>query len=125
MSSDHKPGSRKTTRRATSNAVPALASLRESRGFTQAELATRTGVSTLQISQFETGFRSPSVPTLIRLADALDVSLDALTARATGVPAEKPGGPRIRALIALAAELSGRDLDVLVALAGVLKSAGR
>jgi transcriptional regulator with XRE-family HTH domain len=61
---------------------PNLKSLRELRGLTQAELGDRAGMGGASISHFETGQRMPSLESLVRLADALDVSLDTLLGRA-------------------------------------------
>ena len=60
-----------------------LRALRELRGLTQAELGSRAGIAAASVSHFETGQRGPSLESLVRLAEALDVSLDALLGRAT------------------------------------------
>jgi transcriptional regulator with XRE-family HTH domain len=46
--------------------------------MTQAELAEKTGMSDVYISRIETGVRSPSLGSLIKIALALDMSLDSL-----------------------------------------------
>lgn len=55
---------------------------RAERGWTQAELARRMGLSGpyghLQVSQWETAKQAPSARNLIRLADAFGVSVDYL-----------------------------------------------
>jgi transcriptional regulator with XRE-family HTH domain len=56
--------------------------LREMRSLTQAELGKRAGIAAASISHFETGQRAPSLESLVRLADALDVSVDVLLGRA-------------------------------------------
>jgi transcriptional regulator with XRE-family HTH domain len=53
------------------------------RGLTQAELGKRAGMAAASISHFETGQRAPSLESLVRLADALHVSVDTLLGRAT------------------------------------------
>jgi transcriptional regulator with XRE-family HTH domain len=62
--------------------------LREARtasDTTQAALATLVGVTGAQlISRYERGLISPSIDTAVRLADALNVSLDYLTGRTDG-----------------------------------------
>lgn len=60
--------------------------LREMRGLTQGELGTRAGIAAASISHFETGQRVPSLDSLVKLADALQVSVDALLGR---VPVEQ------------------------------------
>src|SRR5438309_9892729 len=59
-----------------------LQALREMRSLTQAELGKRAGIAAASISHFETGQRSPSLESLVKLAEALDVSVDALLGRA-------------------------------------------
>ena len=59
-----------------------LRALRERRGMTQAELGRRAGMPAAAVSHFETGLRTPALGSLVRLADALDTSVDALLGRA-------------------------------------------
>src|SRR3569623_2988306 len=61
-----------------------LKSLREMRGLTQAQLGARAGLAAAVISHFETGQRAPSIESLARLADALEVSADVLLGRRQG-----------------------------------------
>jgi transcriptional regulator with XRE-family HTH domain len=58
-----------------------LRHLRERRGLTQAELGTRAGMAAASVSHFETGQRLPSLDSLVKLADALEVSVDTLLGR--------------------------------------------
>ena len=51
---------------------------REHRGLTQAQLAERTGLSAMYLSQIETGRRGGSTKTLAKIARALHVDLDDL-----------------------------------------------
>ena len=46
--------------------------------MTQAELAEKTGMSDVYISRIETGARSPSLTSLIKIVYILDISLDSL-----------------------------------------------
>jgi transcriptional regulator with XRE-family HTH domain len=55
--------------------------LRELRKLTQLELGARASIAAASISHFETGQRSPSLESLIKLADALSISVDALLGR--------------------------------------------
>lgn len=50
-------------------------------GLTQTELAERIGVRQAAISEYESGEKVPGVENLIRLADALNCSLDELCER--------------------------------------------
>jgi len=59
-----------------------LVALREKRTLTQAQLGARAGIAAASISHFETGQRQPSLESLVKLADALDTSLDSLVGRA-------------------------------------------
>jgi transcriptional regulator with XRE-family HTH domain len=57
-----------------------LAAARRERGLSQAELAARCNLSQAQVSYFEVGQRRPTLDQLIRLARALDVSIQRLIA---------------------------------------------
>ena len=57
---------------------PPLRILREWRGLSQSALSRLSGVNRVQIGDIEDRGRSGSVPTLRRLAEALDVTLDDL-----------------------------------------------
>lgn len=50
-----------------------IRALRLERGLTQEELAVRAGLSQSHVSEHETGARVPKLPTLFRIARALDV----------------------------------------------------
>jgi transcriptional regulator with XRE-family HTH domain len=65
---------------------------REAAGFSLRMLATRSGISPSMISDIERGTKSPTVTTVVRLAEALGVSAAALVDGGAG-PA-----PRIRVL---------------------------
>lgn len=68
-----------------------LAETRTTRGLTQQELADKAKVSAAVISHFETGVRaSASADNLVKLADALNVTIDYLLAR-TSDPAPPSG----------------------------------
>ena len=54
---------------------------RELRGLSQKELADRSGITPSQISRFEHRKQNPSSLNLIKLAHALDISLDHLIGR--------------------------------------------
>jgi ribosome-binding protein aMBF1 (putative translation factor) len=49
--------------------------LREKHGFTQAELAKRSGIDQGDVSRIERGSATPNEKTLIRIADALSADL--------------------------------------------------
>lgn len=54
---------------------------RKKNKMTQTELAEKIGVRQSAISEYESGEKVPGVENLIRLADALDCSLDELCER--------------------------------------------
>lgn len=55
-----------------------IAEYRARRGITQVQLAQEVGVTQTTISQHETGLTTPSVQVLVKIAKALDVTVDAL-----------------------------------------------
>lgn len=55
-----------------------LKTLREARGLTQLQVATRIGVSKAMISAYETASKAPSIDVLIRLSNLYGVSIDYL-----------------------------------------------
>src|SRR4051812_18553014 len=57
------------------NLGPSLIMARHERGLSQAELARRCGLSQTQVSYFEIGRRRPTLEQLLRMAKALDCSL--------------------------------------------------
>lgn len=69
-----------------------LKRLRQAGGWTQEELAYRSQIHRTQISLLETGKRLPRFFTLIKLAGALEASLNDLTVGITWEPAQfQPG----------------------------------
>ncbi len=59
----------------------AIRRLRNTAGLTQVELAEKIGVSQGSLSAYESGKDTPSIKTLIRIADALGCTLDELVER--------------------------------------------
>lgn len=100
-----------------------LRSARQLRGYSQTDLADKTGLQPSAVSHFETGRRAPSFDNLKALAVALDVSTDYLLGRVdkphvTGSIAEK--------LLRHAEKMSYDDLDTLTDFAEMLaKKAGQ
>ena len=58
-----------------------LRMLRKERGWTQAELAKKLKIRQYNISDYEIGRIEPNINTLIKLANAFEVSLDYLVGR--------------------------------------------
>jgi transcriptional regulator with XRE-family HTH domain len=63
-----------------------LEELLSMRSWTQARLARRAGFEPSYISHLIAGTRKPSLPNLVRLADALNVSVDAILGRSAPSP---------------------------------------
>lgn len=55
-----------------------LAELRKSRGLSQERLSVLSGVHRVTIARLETGKQIPKLPTMTRLAKALEVGIDDL-----------------------------------------------
>lgn len=66
---------------------------RKRRGLSQEELAGMVNVSRQAVSKWETGDAMPDLPKLLALADALDLSLDALCGRDTASASSKSSTP--------------------------------
>jgi transcriptional regulator with XRE-family HTH domain len=58
-----------------------IRSARRSKGWTQAELGFRARLRETTICRYELGYHTPSIKHLIRIADALGVSVDSLLGR--------------------------------------------
>lgn len=61
-----------------------IKALREWRGLTQAELASKAGIAKLYVSQIETGRRTGTAKTLQAIAAALQVDMDMIMGREAG-----------------------------------------
>lgn len=85
-----------------------LRSLREARHLTQAELGAKAGMAAASVSHFETGQRAPALDSLVRLADALEVSVDALLGRAS-----QDASPRVDPIFLQASRASASTLDTI------------
>lgn len=55
-----------------------IKALRTERGWSQAELGKAVGTDSQRISRYENGKLNPSLPAVLRFAEALDVSVDYL-----------------------------------------------
>lgn len=74
----------------------AIRIMRERRGYTQDELAERTGISRISIARYEAGRVDPTAKALRRIADALDISADALLqGNVLDKPHVSPGAIRV------------------------------
>lgn len=76
-----------------------LKTVRETRGLSQSELGEKAGIPPLMISHFETGARrGASAATLVKLANALETSIDYLLARSDDQAASGRVGALLRSL---------------------------
>jgi transcriptional regulator with XRE-family HTH domain len=93
-----------------------LRTLRETRKLSQVELGERAGIPALMISHFETGVRpSASAATLVKLANALEISIDYLMARSDD---PMPVGGRVGALLRSLGENASKDtIDAVITMA--------
>jgi transcriptional regulator with XRE-family HTH domain len=76
-----------------------LRELREAAGFTQAQLAAATGISTRQLSRLETGEQVATWPTVLALAHALRVRCTDFAAPPAARTAPRRGRPPSRGTI--------------------------
>jgi transcriptional regulator with XRE-family HTH domain len=97
-----------------------IRSFREMRSLTQAELGQRAGIAAASISHFETGQRAPSLESLVKVADALDASVDVLLGRA---PIEGQG--RVDPLFLQASQSSAETLDAVRRVTAALLQASK
>jgi transcriptional regulator with XRE-family HTH domain len=67
-----------------------LKKLRQDRGLSQGQLAKLAGIPKGTLLQWEYGLRTPLLDAAVKLADALEVTLDELAGREP--PARKRGG---------------------------------
>ena len=87
-----------------------LQRLRELRNLTQAELGRRAVMAAASVSHFETGQRMPSLESLVKLADALEVSADVLLGRADLAAG---GGTQVDPIFLRASRASAETLDTV------------
>ena len=81
-----------------------LKKARETRGWSQGELAGRAGTHESSIAHYENGSRKPSSGALARLADCLDVTTDYLLGRSKGHEAPEMRDPLFLQLTRIPAE---------------------
>lgn len=101
-----------------------LKSVRETRGLSQSDLAEEAGLPALMISHFETGARpSASAATLVKLANALEISIDYLLGRSDD---PSPVGGRVGALLRTLSENASKDtIEAVVTMAEAMAKKDR
>lgn len=100
-----------------------IVALRHARGLTQAELAKSAGLPRSTIAHLESGEGNPSLSVLLKTAEALSVSIDALLApaaalvrhyRSADIPVETKGGrARGVSLRSLVPEPVGAQMELM------------
>lgn len=93
-----------------------LKQARELRGLSQKQLSETLGVPPSSVAHFEGGRRKPSFESLLRLADALDVTTDYLLSRSNTPTAS----PILDPLAQTISSLSKADRELLEAILAVL-----
>jgi transcriptional regulator with XRE-family HTH domain len=101
-----------------------LRQVRDFRGLSQSEVAVRAKIPVAMISHFETGVRgSASADNLVKLANALEVSVDYLLGR-TEDPAPR-SGPVEAALLRSLGNASREQIDSVVRIAEAITERDR
>jgi HTH-type transcriptional regulator/antitoxin HipB len=95
MINDMSPDSKKEIEiiRKRAEMVVALINLRESKGWTQSELADRAGMKQSAIARFESDTTAPRIDTIIRVSMALGVDI-------TLMPSDNAGHEQVAAVYA-------------------------
>jgi transcriptional regulator with XRE-family HTH domain len=94
-----------------------LRTARQTKGYSQTDLAKRTEMQPSAISHFENGRRLPSFENLRRLAETLGVSIDYLLGR---VEEPKNSGQVVEQFFRHLSEMSDDDKEILAATAKAL-----
>jgi len=99
-----------------------LRRLREEKGVSQSELASKAGFQPSAVAHFESDRRSPSFENLRRLADALTVTIDYLLGRETE---PKSAGPIAEQLFRDFSRMSAQDQETVADIAKMLAEKDR
>ena len=84
-----------------------ISALRRAKGLSQAELANRLGISASAMGMYEQSRREPSVQTLVRLSQELQVSTDFLLTGKSALPEADP----LPQLLEYCVDTADRKLD--------------
>lgn len=87
-----------------------LRSVRKEKGITQKQLAELVGTAASTITNYENGEREPTLETLCKIADVLDVSLDMLV---RGKEKDRPEGRSLEETARAFNSLSDAHLEML------------
>lgn len=78
------------------NISKSLVELRKKNNLSQSDLATKTGISQVMVGKYERGDASPSIEVAKKIADAFEVSLDALVGDGQNITFDKKIMERIK-----------------------------
>lgn len=94
-----------------------ITELRLKRGLTQKKLAKLTNITEASLSRYENGLREPKIHVLVRLADALECSLDYIVGKEPPIAQTIPD-PEYAALAQeiYESKLSAHEVRVLIQL---------
>ena len=109
-----------------------LARLRRERGLTQAELASRLGISKSSVSMYERGRREPELDLLQAMADLFGVGVSTLLGRSeppvngdeelTGYLEQLRDRPELRMLFSVTRNATKQDVEAAVRIIEALRS---
>ena len=110
-----------------------LSSLRRGRGMTQAELASRLGISKSAVSMYERGKREPELELLQAMADLFGVSVNAMLGRQdpdlvnddpelTGFLEQMRDRPEMRMLFSVTKNATKQDVEAAVRIIEALRA---
>ncbi len=100
-----------------------LARIRRERGFTQIELAEKTGMVQTLVSDYERGKLRLNADTILRFATALEISTDALLQPSGPVESKKPSRKVLRRLEQIEALPLGQQTTLLRTIDTLLEGA--
>ena len=93
---------------------------RQLKGFTQGQLARMVGADIQRISKYERGILVPTTGILLKLAEALDVTIDYLIRSGENNPSGAIGDPELLARFRHVSELPKQDQNVVMTLIDAL-----
>jgi transcriptional regulator with XRE-family HTH domain len=94
---------------------------RKEYGWTQAELAEKAGLASVQVGRYENGKSMPTIEILMKIDDALNISIDFLVNGATGEQANQHiQDKELLSLFSSVEELEKEDKNVIKVLIDAL-----
>jgi transcriptional regulator with XRE-family HTH domain len=90
-----------------------ITDLRKAKGWSQADLANKTGISQVMVGKYERGDAIPSIEVAKRIADALEVTLDYLVGEGTNSKLNKMTLKRIEEIEQLEDDKKRTLFDVI------------